>query len=108
MPNGLLVGGSDRGVISMYDVHKLIKGEKSLGKIKSKCWKSREKKTTLLFCLVFSEDKHTGPVAALDFNPFQQNLLASGKVDSGSLGLFLDRPSGRHFISWSMSNVDLV
>ena len=32
MPNGLLVGGSDRGVISMYDVHKLIKGEKSLGK----------------------------------------------------------------------------
>ena len=46
MPNGLLVGGSDRGVISMYDVHKLIKGEKSLGKKKFKLSeKSRQKKT---------------------------------------------------------------
>ena len=88
MPNGLLVGGSDRGVISMYDVHKLIKGEKSLGKKrKFKLLKNQEKKT-FLFCLVFSEDKHTGPVAALDFNPFQQNLLASGTVHS--VGWFLD------------------
>lgn len=61
MASGLLVGGSDRGVISMYDAAKLIKGEKSL---------------------VFSEDKHTGPVAALDFNPFQSNLLASGASES--------------------------
>ena len=26
MPSGLIVGGSDRGVINMYDAHKLIKG----------------------------------------------------------------------------------
>ena len=57
-PSGIIVGGSDRGVINMYDAAKLVKGETSL---------------------VFSKDKHTGPVAALDFNPFQDNLLASGK-----------------------------
>jgi hypothetical protein len=28
------------------------------------------------------QDKHTGPVAALDFNPFQHNLLASGTVQA--------------------------
>ena len=33
MPSGLIVGGSDRGVINMYDAHKLIKGENSLGNI---------------------------------------------------------------------------
>lgn len=45
----------------MYDAHKLIKGENSL---------------------VSTEEKHTGPVAALDFNPFQSNLLASGASES--------------------------
>ena len=45
MPNGLLVGGSDRGVISMYDVHKLIKGEKSLGKKNSNYRRNQDKKT---------------------------------------------------------------
>ena len=51
MPNGLLVGGSDRGVISMYDVHKLIKGEKSLGKKEnSNDWKIEKKKKH--FCVV--------------------------------------------------------
>ena len=33
-----------------------------------------------LYNFVFvCQDKHTGPVAALDFNPFQPNLLASGQ-----------------------------
>ena len=32
--------------------------------------------------LVAQQDKHTGPVRALDFNPFQANLLASGATDS--------------------------
>ncbi|KAF6719316.1 Protein transport protein Sec31A [Oryzias melastigma] len=32
--------------------------------------------------LVGQSDKHTGPVRALDFNPFQSNLLASGANDS--------------------------
>jgi len=61
-PAGLIVGGADRGMISMYDAAKLIKGEDN--------------------ALVFSKDKHTGPVAALDFNPFQSNLLASGGSES--------------------------
>jgi len=62
MPSGLLVGGADRGVISMYDAAKLVKGAED--------------------ALVLSIDKHTGPVAALDFNPFQGNLLASGASES--------------------------
>ena len=49
MPNGLLVGGSDRGVISMYDVHKLIKGEKSLGKKKSNYRRNQDPKKHLIF-----------------------------------------------------------
>jgi len=61
-PAGLIVGGADRGMISMYDAAKLIKGEDN--------------------ALVFSKDKHTGPVTALDFNPFQSNLLASGGSES--------------------------
>jgi len=59
--SGLIVGGSDRGVINVYDADKLIKGED---------------------CVVMSENKHTGPVAALDFNPYQHNLLASGASES--------------------------
>ena len=62
MPSGLLVGGADRGIISMYDAAKLIKGEDN--------------------ALVFTKEKHTGPVTALDFNPFQSNLLASGGSES--------------------------
>jgi len=62
MPSGLLVGGADRGVLSMYDAAKLVGGGEEP--------------------LVFSQDKHTGPVAALDFNPFQSNLLASGASES--------------------------
>ena len=62
MPSGLIVGGADRGIISMYDAARLIKGEDN--------------------ALLFTKDKHTGPVAALDFNPFQSNLLASGGSES--------------------------
>ena len=62
MPSGLLVGGADQGIITMYDAAKLVKGEDN--------------------ALVFTKDKHTGPVAALDFNPFQSNLLASGGSES--------------------------
>lgn len=32
--------------------------------------------------VVGQSDKHTGPIRALDFNPFQSNLLASGANDS--------------------------
>ena len=57
-PAELLVGGADSGMISMHDAAKLIKGDANV--------------------LVFSKDKHTGAGAALDFNPFQSDLLASG------------------------------
>jgi hypothetical protein len=30
MVSGLIVGGADRGVVSMYDANKLIKGENAL------------------------------------------------------------------------------
>lgn len=32
--------------------------------------------------LISSPDRHTGPVRALDFNPFQANLLATGATES--------------------------
>lgn len=32
--------------------------------------------------LVFKNEVHTGPVRGLDFNPKQQNLLASGAVNA--------------------------
>lgn len=48
---GVIVGGLDRGFISIYDAEKLIKGQENP--------------------IIFSKDKHTGPVTALDFNPFQ-------------------------------------
>ena len=35
--------------------------------------------------LIATQDKHTGPVRALDFNPFQTNLLASGASESDIL-----------------------
>ena len=46
----------------MYDAAKLVKGGED--------------------AMVFSTEKHTGPVTALDFNPFQANLLASGASES--------------------------
>ena len=50
--------------------------------------------------LVFSKNKHTGPVQALDFNPFQKNLLASGASESGV-------PFNRHleFKAWVKDEV---
>ena len=61
--SGLIVGGSDQGLISVYDAGKLIGGGGE-------------------GCLVMSKDKHMGPVGALDFNPFQSNLVASGASES--------------------------
>lgn len=33
-------------------------------------------------CLISSPEKHKGPVKAMDFNPFQPNLLATGATES--------------------------
>ena len=62
--SGVIVGGLDQGLMTMYDAGKVIAGQTE-------------------GALVFSKNKHTGPVQALDFNPFQKNLLASGASESG-------------------------
>lgn len=61
--SGLLIGGSDNGTISIYDAKKIISGDVDDS-------------------IVFQSSKHTGPVQALDFNPFKTSLLASGASDS--------------------------
>lgn len=58
---GVIVGGCDNGVIQMYNVSKLMKREDGL---------------------IANPEKHTGAVKALDFNPFQKNLLATGASNS--------------------------
>ncbi|XP_064631630.1 protein transport protein Sec31A-like isoform X3 [Lineus longissimus] len=59
--NGLLCGGTENGHLYVWDPFKIINNEEPV---------------------VFKTDKHTGSVGALDFNPFQANLLASGASDS--------------------------
>jgi len=61
---GVIAGGLDGGVLALYDAAKLISGE------------------GVQAATLASATKHTGPVQALDFNPFQSNLLASGASES--------------------------
>ncbi|NWY60178.1 SC31B protein, partial [Chionis minor] len=60
--SGVIIGGGDNGALTMYSVHRILaaKSEPVIGQT----------------------EKHSGPVRALDFNPFQSNLLASGANDS--------------------------
>ncbi|KAF1595246.1 Protein transport protein Sec31B, partial [Eudyptes moseleyi] len=66
--SGVIIGGGDNGVLTMYNVHHILasKSEPVIGQT----------------------EKHSGPVRALDLNPFQlffflqSNLLASGANDS--------------------------
>ncbi|NWI14870.1 SC31B protein, partial [Crypturellus soui] len=66
--SGVIIGGGDNGVLTMYSVQRIVaaKSEPVIGQT----------------------EKHSGPVRALDFNPFQfllslqSNLLASGANDS--------------------------
>lgn len=60
--SGVIIGGGDNGVLTMYSVHQILasKSEPVIGQT----------------------EKHSGPVRALDLNPFQSNLLASGANDS--------------------------
>ncbi len=60
-PEGVIVGGCESGHLQVYNAAKLLAGEESL---------------------MSKQDKHVGPVRALDFNPFQTNLLASGAEES--------------------------
>ena len=65
-PSGVIVGGADLGNILLFDAAKLLKGHND---------------ETGGFLLSDSR-RHSGAVKALDFNPFQQNLLASGATES--------------------------
>ncbi|XP_061379075.1 protein transport protein Sec31A isoform X2 [Danaus plexippus] len=59
---GVIVGGCDGGLLEFYNAEKLLKNSSE--------------------AFVGSSTKHTGQVSALDINPYQKNLLASGASDS--------------------------
>ncbi|XP_061062708.1 protein transport protein Sec31B isoform X4 [Eubalaena glacialis] len=60
--SGVIAGGGDDGMLTLYNVtHILSSGKEPV---------------------ITQIQKHTGAVRALDFNPFQGNLLASGANDS--------------------------
>ncbi|XP_062521196.1 protein transport protein Sec31A-like [Corticium candelabrum] len=59
--NGLLIGGSDNGTVYHWDCAEIMKGKEGL---------------------VFKSDMHSGAVRAMDINPFQSNLLATGASES--------------------------
>ncbi|XP_068160795.1 protein transport protein Sec31A isoform X2 [Antennarius striatus] len=59
---GRLVAGGENGIITVYNPDAIINSGAD--------------------AIVGQSDKHTGPIRALDFNPFQSNLLASGANDS--------------------------
>ncbi|XP_006157448.1 protein transport protein Sec31B isoform X3 [Tupaia chinensis] len=60
--SGVIAGGGDNGMLTLYNVtHILSSGKEPV---------------------IAQRQKHLGAVRALDFNPFQGNLLASGASDS--------------------------
>ncbi|XP_050394528.1 protein transport protein Sec31A isoform X2 [Patella vulgata] len=61
-PAGVIVTGADNGDIQVFNADALIN--------------QREKS------LIYTQSRHTGAVRALDLNPFQANLLASGGGES--------------------------
>lgn len=60
--SGVLIAGGENGNIILYDPSKIIAGDKEV--------------------VLAQNDKHTGPVRALDVNIFQTNLVASGANES--------------------------
>lgn len=61
--NGVIIGGTEHGNINIYDAGKMLSGDEE-------------------GCLSTTLSRHSGAVKALDINPFQSNLLASGAGDS--------------------------
>ncbi|KAJ8346349.1 hypothetical protein SKAU_G00277500 [Synaphobranchus kaupii] len=61
-PSGVLIAGGENGNLILYDPAKIIAGDSEV--------------------IISQNDKHTGPVRALDVNPFQTNLVASGGNES--------------------------
>lgn len=60
--SGVLIAGGENGNIILYDPSKIIAEDKEV--------------------VIAQNDKHTGPVRALDVNIFQTNLVASGANES--------------------------
>ncbi|XP_008579665.1 PREDICTED: protein transport protein Sec31A [Galeopterus variegatus] len=60
--SGVLIAGGENGNIILYDPFKIIDGDKEV--------------------VIAQNDRHTGPVRALDVNIFQTNLVASGANES--------------------------
>ncbi|KAM4707950.1 protein transport protein Sec31A isoform 8-T8 [Discoglossus pictus] len=60
--SGVLIAGGENGNVILYDPAKIIAGESEV--------------------VIAQQDKHTGPVRALDVNGFQTNLVASGANES--------------------------
>ncbi|XP_028162215.1 protein transport protein Sec31A [Ostrinia furnacalis] len=60
--SGILVGGCDGGLLEFYNADKLLSNTSD--------------------ALIGSSTKHSGQVSALDINPYQKNLLASGASES--------------------------
>ncbi|KAG8515210.1 Protein transport protein Sec31A [Galemys pyrenaicus] len=60
--SGVLIAGGENGNTILYDPAKIIAGDKEV--------------------VIAQNDKHTGPVRALDVNIFQTNLVASGANES--------------------------
>ncbi|ELK00831.1 Protein transport protein Sec31B [Pteropus alecto] len=60
--SGVIAGGGDNGMLTLYNVTHILSSGKDP--------------------VIAQRQKHTGAVRALDFNPFQGNLLASGANDS--------------------------
>ncbi|XP_071322081.1 protein transport protein Sec31A isoform X8 [Trachinotus anak] len=61
-PSGVLIAGGENGNVILYDPAKIMAGESDV--------------------IITESDRHTGPVRALDVNPFQTNLVASGGNES--------------------------
>ncbi|XP_056874425.1 protein transport protein Sec31A isoform X4 [Takifugu flavidus] len=61
-PSGVLIAGGENGDVILYDPAKIMAGESDV--------------------IIAESDRHTGPVRALDINPFQTNLVASGGNES--------------------------
>ncbi|XP_066430360.1 protein transport protein Sec31A isoform X3 [Eleutherodactylus coqui] len=60
--SGVLIAGGENGNVILYDPAKILAGDSNV--------------------LIAQQDKHSGPVRALDVNPFQTNLFASGANES--------------------------
>lgn len=72
LANGIIAGGTDNGSVYLYDVAKALEGQEAF---------------------IAKTEQHTGSVKALDVNPFQGNLLASGASDSEIFIWDLNNPS---------------